>query len=64
LQPLLAVGVEGAWGTLICLAALPLLSYLKTPEGLPLDDARAAFTAVVEVPQLRYAVRGVCVAAV
>ncbi len=57
-QPLLAVGIEGAWGVVLCLAALPLLSLVKTSGGQPLDDAGAAFRALWEVPKLRYSVRG------
>ncbi|KAL6745833.1 hypothetical protein V8C86DRAFT_1650871 [Haematococcus lacustris] len=55
-QPLLAVGIEGAWGVLLCLGALPLLTYVKLPNGRPLDDASAAFQALAHQPGLRAAV--------
>ena len=35
---LLAVGLEGCWGLLICCAALPALSWLPGPGGQPLDS--------------------------
>ena len=35
---LLAVGLEGFWGLVICALALPLLSVIKGPGGLPLDS--------------------------
>ncbi|KAL6744830.1 hypothetical protein V8C86DRAFT_3002214, partial [Haematococcus lacustris] len=56
MQPLLAVGIEGAWGVLLCLGALPLLTYVKLPNGRPLDDASAAFQALAHQPGLRAAV--------
>ena len=39
---LLAVGLEGCWGLLICLFALPLLSTVPGPGGQILDDLPAA----------------------
>ena len=59
-QPLLAVGIEGAWGVLLCTGALPLLSQFHTPEGVPVDSAGDAMRAVIEYPQLRYAVGDGC----
>ena len=35
---LLAVGLEGFWGLLISLAALPALGALRGPDGLPIDS--------------------------
>lgn len=35
---LLAVGLEGFWGLLISLVALPLLGAINGPDGLPLDS--------------------------
>ncbi len=35
---LLAVGLEGFWGLLISLAALPALGALRGPDGRPLDS--------------------------
>lgn len=40
---LLAVGLEGFWGLLICAVALPALSLIKGPAGLPLDSAPQAW---------------------
>ena len=39
---LLAVGLEGCWGLLICCAALPALSWLPGPSGQPLDSFSSA----------------------
>lgn len=36
---LLAVGLEGFWGLVICAVALPLLTTIKGPGGVPFDDA-------------------------
>lgn len=35
---LLAVGLEGFWGLLISLAALPALGAMRGPDGLPIDS--------------------------
>jgi len=48
---LLAVGLEGAWGLLLCAGALPLLSTV-TLHGKPLDDASAALRAITASPRL------------
>lgn len=56
LQPLLAVGIEGAWGVVLCFVLLPLLAHFKTPEGLPLDDLVAALQQIAGDAQLRGAV--------
>lgn len=39
---LLAVGVEGAWGVAICALALPLLTAVRGPGGLPIDSLTQA----------------------
>ena len=39
---LLAVGLEGCWGLLICAFALPLLSVVPGPGGQVLDSLPAA----------------------
>lgn len=53
---LLAVGLEGCWGLVLCGIALPLASVIKGTDGLPLDDAAAAFRAILSNPQLGLAV--------
>ena len=35
---LLAVGMEGFWGLVLCAAALPALARVNGPDGLPLDS--------------------------
>ncbi len=42
LQPLVAVGMEGCWGMLLCLFALPLMVTFKDSEGRSFDDLPAA----------------------
>jgi hypothetical protein len=39
---LLAVGLEGCWGLLLCAFVLPITTLVKGSNGLPLDDAVAA----------------------
>lgn len=39
---LLAVGLEGFWGLVICAVALPVLTVMKGPNGAPLDSLPAA----------------------
>lgn len=39
---LLAVGLEGFWGLLICAIALPILTAVHGPNGLPLDSLPSA----------------------
>ena len=39
---LLAVGLEGFWGLVISAIALPLLTVVKGPGGVPFDDANQA----------------------
>ena len=41
---LLAVGLEGFWGVVICAIALPILSVVKGSNGLPIDSFSGAFT--------------------
>lgn len=60
-QPLLAVGIEGAWGVLLCAAALPLCTLIRTPlpgsGGIPvaLDDAgQATHQLCDKLQQIRY----------
>ncbi|KAG2492248.1 hypothetical protein HYH03_009490 [Edaphochlamys debaryana] len=54
---LLAVGLEGAWGTGICALALPLLAAIHTgPEGRPMDSAGQAFREIAANGQLAAAV--------
>eukprot|EP00878_Enallax_costatus_P015983 GHUV01016759.1.p1 GENE.GHUV01016759.1~~GHUV01016759.1.p1 ORF type:complete len:582 (+),score=158.63 GHUV01016759.1:1207-2952(+) len=53
---LLAVGLEGCWGLLLCAIALPLTSVIIGRDGLPIDDALAAFRAIFTNPQLGLAV--------
>lgn len=55
---LLAVGLEGCWGLLLCAAVLPLTSVVTGRDGLPIDDAVAAFRAIFTNPQLGLAVYG------
>ena len=47
LQPLVAVGLEGMWGMILCLLALPFLSAIKDSHGRPLDDLPAAISEVL-----------------
>ncbi len=47
---LLAVGLEGFWGLLICGLALPALSLIKGPAGLPLDSAPQAWRVLAPPP--------------
>lgn len=41
---LLAVGLEGFWGVIICVIALPILSVVRTSNGQPIDSFSGAFT--------------------
>ena len=43
---LLAVGLEGAWGLVICALATPFLSQIRGPDGLPLDSFGEAFAQI------------------
>lgn len=43
---LLAVGLEGCWGLVLCSFLLPVTTLIKGPDGAPLDDAPAAFRAI------------------
>jgi hypothetical protein len=53
---LLAVGLEGCWGLVLCAFLLPVTSLVKGPDGVPLDDAVAAFRAIWANAQLGGAV--------
>eukprot|EP00884_Botryococcus_braunii_P021063 jgi/Botrbrau1/7640/Bobra.0159s0086.1 len=55
---LLAVGLEGFWGLVICCIALPLLSVVKGPNGLPLDSAPQALREIMASPQLQLSTIG------
>ena len=55
---LLAVGLEGCWGLLLCAVALPLAATLQGPDGRPLDDAAAAAREVLADRGLSIAVAG------
>ena len=56
LPALLAVGLEGAWGLVLCAAALPLLGApFSRPDGSlapPIDDVHAGLAAVAASPRL------------
>lgn len=53
---LLAIGLEGMWGLLICAIGLPLLSFVNGPGGEPLEDLRAAWRQVQNSTQLQASV--------
>lgn len=55
---LLAVGLEGFWGMVICAIALPILTLQKDGAGLPYDDALGAFREIQGSQQLQIAVGG------
>ena len=51
---LLAVGIEGVVGVVLCTLALPLLSIVPGPGGAPLEDASAAIRAIASSPTLQW----------
>lgn len=53
---LLAVGLEGCWGLVLCAVLLPLTTLIRGPDGVPLDDAPAAFRAILSNVELGGAV--------
>lgn len=53
---LLAVGLEGCWGLVLCSLLLPITSMVRGPDGLPLDDAVAAVRAILSNAELGGAV--------
>lgn len=53
---LLAVGLEGMWGLVICAIALPALTLIKGPGGEPLEDARAAWRQIMASTELQISV--------
>ncbi len=53
---LLAVGIEGCWGLLLCAVALPVLSFVKAGDGLPVDDAAGAVREIAAHGQLAAAI--------
>jgi drug/metabolite transporter (DMT)-like permease len=55
---LLAVGVEGCWGVLLCIVALPIFTVVIAPDGLPIDDAIGATREIVSNMPLAIAVVG------
>jgi hypothetical protein len=55
---LLAVGLEGFWGVVICAVGLPLLALFKDASGAPFDDALAAVREIRGSQQLQVAVGG------
>ena len=42
----MAVGLEGVWGMLLCLLAMPFLPAIKDAHGRPMDDLPAAIREV------------------
>jgi hypothetical protein len=53
---LLAVGLEGCWGLLLCCFVLPLTTLVKGSDGFPLDDAVAAARSILSNWELGVAV--------
>lgn len=53
---LLAVGLEGCWGLLLCCFVLPVTSLVHTRDGRAVDDAVAAVRAMMANRQLSLAV--------
>jgi hypothetical protein len=53
---LLAVGLEGCWGLLLCCFVLPLTTLVKGSDGFPLDDAVAAARSIFSNRELGVAV--------
>lgn len=53
---LLAVGLEGCWGLLLCSFVLPVTSLVKGKDGFPLDDAVAAARSIFSNSELGLAV--------
>eukprot|EP00879_Flechtneria_rotunda_P000652 GHRR01000766.1.p1 GENE.GHRR01000766.1~~GHRR01000766.1.p1 ORF type:complete len:730 (+),score=256.50 GHRR01000766.1:2549-4738(+) len=53
---LLAVGLEGCWGLLLCALVLPIATLVKGRDGLPVDDAVSAFQAILADSHLAAAV--------
>jgi hypothetical protein len=53
---LLAVGLEGCWGLLLCSFVLPITTLVKDSNGLPLDDAVAAVRSIISDSGLGLAV--------
>ncbi|KAF6261039.1 hypothetical protein COO60DRAFT_1294068 [Scenedesmus sp. NREL 46B-D3] len=53
---LLAIGLEGCWGLLLCSFVLPVTSLVKGKDGFPLDDAVAAARSIFSNSELGLAV--------
>eukprot|EP01025_Chloroclados_australasicus_P038291 TRINITY_DN3933_c2_g1_i2.p1 TRINITY_DN3933_c2_g1~~TRINITY_DN3933_c2_g1_i2.p1 ORF type:complete len:518 (+),score=34.21 TRINITY_DN3933_c2_g1_i2:139-1692(+) len=63
--PLQAVGLEGFWGLLLCLLAIPVLSLVQAaPYDAPIDEIWQAFRHIQEHQQLQIALvsLSICVA--
>ncbi|GAX77652.1 hypothetical protein CEUSTIGMA_g5095.t1 [Chlamydomonas eustigma] len=56
MQPLVAVGLEGMWGFMLCMLALPFMPAFKDSEGRPLDDLPGALREMYHDPVLRNAI--------
>eukprot|EP00798_Chlamydomonas_sp_ICE-L_P026424 gene26424-17524_t len=54
-EPLLAVRLEGMWGLALCAFAIPALSFVKDPQGRPLEDGLEAVRDIVASRQLQAA---------
>ncbi|WIA13396.1 hypothetical protein OEZ85_006976 [Tetradesmus obliquus] len=53
---LLAVGLEGCWGLLLCCFVLPVTTLVRDKSGMPLDDAVAAVRSILSDSSLGFAV--------
>lgn len=51
---LLAVGAEGVVGTLLCAAVLPMLAFLDSSIGIPIDDIVGGFREIASDRTLRW----------
>mmetsp|Transcript_24077 Transcript_24077/g.61723 ORF Transcript_24077/g.61723 Transcript_24077/m.61723 type:complete len:585 (-) Transcript_24077:194-1948(-) len=61
---LLAVGLEGFWGLILCFVVLPILSVVSATDGLPLDDVPQAFEDIMRIPRLQisFGLNMICIA--
>jgi len=61
---LLAVGLEGFWGLILCFVVLPILSTVCATDGLPLDDVPQAFRDILRIPRLQisFGLNMICIA--
>lgn len=60
--PLLAVGLEGFWGLIICGVAMPILSMVKKANGKPLDHLPSAIRQICASKELLFATMGAILA--